>query len=220
MIRLNLVVEGQTEETFVNQVLVPHLADRGIYANCHCVTTSRGRHRFHRGGMVNYQHIGNDLRIWMAQDQDAWFSTFIDLYALPANFPGFDEAKKLTGYQRVIALEKAWAADVSDDRFVPFIALHEFEALLLTDPQAFAREFPDDNVAVEALVGLCAGFESPELINDRPEMAPSQQIIKHLPAYEGLKSSAGPLIAEAIGLATIRARCPHFAAWLDRLESL
>lgn len=30
--RLNFVVEGQTEETFVNQVMRPHLADRRIWA--------------------------------------------------------------------------------------------------------------------------------------------------------------------------------------------
>ena len=40
-VRLYSIVEGQTEETFVNQVLKPHLATQSIWASATCVTTRR-----------------------------------------------------------------------------------------------------------------------------------------------------------------------------------
>ena len=40
MIRLNAVVEGQTEETFVNRILAAELAHRGVYVAVTRVTTT------------------------------------------------------------------------------------------------------------------------------------------------------------------------------------
>ncbi len=42
-IRLHFIVEGQTEETFVNQTLRPHLANISIWVKARCVMTSRKR---------------------------------------------------------------------------------------------------------------------------------------------------------------------------------
>ena len=41
MIRLHVVVEGQTEETFVRDLLSPDLADYNIVADAHKITTGR-----------------------------------------------------------------------------------------------------------------------------------------------------------------------------------
>ena len=41
MIRLHLVVEGQTEEEFVNSVLVDYLGQFQISTDARCVLTSR-----------------------------------------------------------------------------------------------------------------------------------------------------------------------------------
>ena len=38
--------------------------------------------------------------------------------------------------------------------------------------------------------------------------------------YAVMKVSAGPIIAERIGLQTLRTKCEHFDKWLDKLESL
>ncbi len=40
-VRLNFIVEGQTEEAFVKQILKPHLAELSVWANARCVMTSR-----------------------------------------------------------------------------------------------------------------------------------------------------------------------------------
>ena len=224
MRRLNLVVEGQTEEGFVNQVLAPHLGALGIYASARCVTTRRDRHRpdrVHRGGLPSYGKARRDLDRWMAEDGGAVFTTMFDLYALPEDFPGFEDARRrIDPYERVAFLESAMAADVGDHRLIPYLQLHEFEALLFCDPEKFDWGFLEHEPAVAQLVEIAKAHDSPELIDDGPETAPSKRIIDHIPEYRFQKASAGPLIAEKIGIERMRVRCPHFAEWLGRLEAL
>ena len=55
MIRLNIVVEGATEETFVRDVLAPYWGTKGIFAAARSVETSRKRVRVFRGGGRNYE---------------------------------------------------------------------------------------------------------------------------------------------------------------------
>ena len=40
-IRLNFIVEGQTEEAFVKQILSPYLAGFEVWVQARCVLTSR-----------------------------------------------------------------------------------------------------------------------------------------------------------------------------------
>ena len=60
------------------------------------------------------------------------------------------------------------------------------------------------------------GVATPEDINERPEYAPSTRIKSLFPAYK--KTLHGPTAAARIGLDRIRAECPHFNAWMDRIE--
>jgi len=225
MIRLHLVVEGQTEEAFVNALLREHLAARGVFADARCVETGRDKRSGHiyRGGVLDYGRAKRDLCRWMRQDEhsEVYFTTMFDLFALPADFPGYEAAKgKGDPYLRVAALEQAFAEDLPHPRFFPYIQLHEFEALLLSDPAMFEVEFVGRRDPIGNLRRVSEAYASPELINDGRETAPSKRIIKELPEYAGMKASAGPVIAKAIGLATIKAKCAHFRDWLLKLEKL
>jgi hypothetical protein len=136
MIRLHAVVEGQTEETFVNTILAPEFGSRNVFMDTHCITTGREEGRTYRGGLNKYRHLKRDLARWMKQDQqpDAWFTTMIDLYALPDDFPGFENcATRGNATDRVECLEERLAQDIAHLRFIPYIQLHEFEALLFSD---------------------------------------------------------------------------------------
>ncbi|HEX2080416.1 MAG TPA: DUF4276 family protein [Longimicrobium sp.] len=224
MRRLHVLAEGQTEEAFVNQVLAPHLAGHGVVTDVRCVTTRRDRHRLdvvHRGGLRDYGKVQRDLQRWMAEDRDAVFTTMLDLYALPKDFPGFADAARLADpYARVRHLEQALAADIGQHRLIPHIQLHEFEALLLSDPAKFDWQYIEHDPAIARLVELANRFPSPELIDDGETTAPSKRIIDEIPEYAYQKATAGPLIARQIGIETMRARCPHFAEWLAALEAL
>ena len=95
LIRLHFVVEGQTEEGFVNELLALELALElalhGIVADVHRITTGRRHGRLYRGGLVKYEHMARDLTLWMKQDQgiDSWFTTMVDLYRLPTDFRAY-----------------------------------------------------------------------------------------------------------------------------------
>jgi hypothetical protein len=226
IVRLNIIVEGQTEEAFVNQVLAPSVGALGISAVARCVETSRRRMTIYRGGLVRYEKLKGDLTRWMRQDRhpDAWFTTMIDLYGLERlqdEFPGLVDGRRQSDpYLRIAVLERAFAADVGHPRFIPYLQLHEFEALILADPQKLDWEFIDRDRPIENLVALASRFESPELIDDGLETSPSRRIIAEIPEYGARKASAGPLVTGKIGLPVLRQRCPHFAEWLGRLEAL
>lgn len=224
MKRLHITAEGQTEESFVNDTLKPHLASYGVYADVRRVLTGRKHGKLYRGGMTNYAKAKNDIVRWLKEERgngDVAFSTMFDLYALPEDFPGFAEAKRLNNpYQKVAAIEEAFARDIDDYRFIPYIQLHEFEALLFVNPQLFEIEYFDTPEAIDELQKIAEKFANPELIDQGPETAPSKRIIKVLPDYENNKPAVGSMIAHEIGIDELRKACAHFNEWLAKLEQL
>lgn len=222
-LRLNFIVEGQTEERFVNTVLRSHFADQSIVAAAHCVTTRRDRrapHIKYRGGLTTYRHARDDILRWVREDrsESARFTTMFDLYGLPADFPGYaDAAKESNPYARVEVLEVALREAIGDRRFVPYIQLHEFEALLFSDLEKLGLQFPEHATEIRQLVETGAGLDSPELVNDGSTTSPSKRITEAIPEYARRKASAGPIVAGKIGLSVLRSQCPHFAEWLERL---
>jgi hypothetical protein len=221
MIRLHAVVEGQTEETFVNQVLVPVLADRNVVMDVRCVETGRKRSGVFRGGVTQYRHLKTNLTLWMKQDQkpETWFTTMVDLYALPDDFPGYADCRKHADpVVRVECLEEGLLADLSHCRFIPYIQLHEFEALLFSDPRPFENAFPSDPAVTQKLAAIRSQFPTPEHIDDRRDMAPSKRILAVLPDYK--KTVAGVQIAQQIGLTALRQECPYFNQWIAKIEAV
>jgi Domain of unknown function (DUF4276) len=79
--------------------------------------------------------------------------------------------------------------------------------------------YPEKAIAISRLKKEI-GSLNPEKINETPETAPSTRIINHIPEYECPKAQVGPLGAEDIGLYMLRNKCPHFDAWMSKLESL
>ena len=222
-VRLHFIVEGQTEETFVNRVLRPHLAYLSIVTDVRCVETSRKNGVKHSGGISNYELPKRDISNWMRGDRgaDARFTTMFDLYGLPSEFPGYSDAALIANpYEKVRAIEDALKADIDDWRFIPYIQLHEFEALILSNPEHISGQFGNRDVCIRRLAALSAQFESPEHIDDGVDTAPSKRIIREIPEYEGRKASAGPIVAAHIGLPALRQKCVHFGEWIDRLERL
>lgn len=226
MARLYLFAEGQTEQTFADTILSPHLANLGTYTQ-RSVRISHGKkkkHIVHRGGGRKYTPMKNDIARFLAQEKaaDVFFTTMIDLYAIPGDFPGLAEAEKLRHlpYERVESLERSFADDIGDSRFIPYIQLHEYEAYLFSNPQCFNFFYPRHKNQISALIKLASDKTSPELINDGIHTAPSKRIIEQFPDYGDAKPVIGPQVAELIGLATIRENCPHFVSWLSRLERL
>jgi hypothetical protein len=185
-----------------------------LYITPIIVRTSRG----HKGGVVSYNKIKPQIDRLCKQDATAHISTMFDLYALPKDFPGKnspDWSKQRTGRQKAELVETCLARDIAHRNFIPNIMVHEYEALLFVDPRHFF-EWADQKV-VDKLAKVRQSA-APEDINDSPHTAPSKHILSAMPDYQ--KAIHGPLIACDIGLDAIRADCPHFDAWLCRLERL
>jgi hypothetical protein len=225
-VRLHFVVEGQTEETYVKRVLKPHLASVNVWVAVRAIETGRKRGTVYRGGLGEYAKLRSDLTQWMKQDDhpEVFFTSMIDFYGLGNlrdAFPGWKDSKQLPDpLIRVAKVEDAFAADIGHHRFIPYLQLHEFESLLLASPDLLLSEFIGHEEEVERLKIMVASFASPELINDGPDTAPSKRIIAVLPQYAGMKASAGPIVAEKIGIPLLRSKCLHFANWLTKLEKL
>lgn len=223
MIRLHFVVEGQTEKAFVDTILAPYLAEYQIWADCRLVHTNWKLQA--KGGMTTYARAKKDILQWIKEDKntDARFTTMFDLYALPNDFPKFvDAMKKPDKYECVSLLETEFGQDIGDHRFIPYIQLHEFETLLFADIQKLDREFLEHENEIVRLNSLVTevGNGNPELIDDGVTTAPSKRIIAEIPQYEKAKSSVGPIVAQKIGLNTMRKECHHFNQWVERLETL
>ena len=222
MIRLHVTAEGQTERSFAKKVLGPHLAERGVYVDARCILTSRDRRaaREYRGGLVSYEKAERDIRTWLREDahDECRFTTKFDLYALPNDFPGYAEAGRASDpYERVRILERSMARNIDDRRFIPYIQLHEFEALILADPRKLDWEYLDHDAAIDALISM-VGNQNPERINDGPTTAPSKRILEVIPEYD--KVTSGVAVAEKIGIPALRAKCRHFDEWVSGLEQL
>ncbi|MEA5601448.1 DUF4276 family protein [Nostoc sp. UHCC 0252] len=225
MVRLYLFAEGQTEQTFADTLIKPHLAQHEVFMHYpRLIAHARKKGKVHRGGGRNYEPMKNDILRSLKEDSnpDAFFTTMIDLYAIAPDFPGLAEAesKRQNPVQRVEFLEQRFADDISDPRFIPYIQLHEYEAYLFADPTCFEYLDARRTKEIEALKAIANQHETPELINDGQQTAPSKRIIARFPDYEKAKPAFAPQLAERIGLQIIRSRCPHFNTWLSQLESL
>ncbi|MGB8699401.1 MAG: DUF4276 family protein [Thermosynechococcaceae cyanobacterium] len=225
MARLYLFAEGQTEQTFADILIKPHLSQHQVFMNNPVlIAHARKKGRVHRGGGRNYEPMKNDILRFLKQEKarDVFFTTMIDLYAIHPDFPGLDESKMLSQdpMNRVRFLEERFSADIGDHRFIPYIQLHEYEAYLFSDPTCFEYFYSDCATEIKALQSILDQYQTPELINDGQHTAPSKRIIAQFPGYRNAKAVDGPQLAERIGLQIIRSKCPHFDEWLTRLEAL
>ena len=209
--RLFILVEGQSEEAFVNELLSPYFVLNGIYdVNPVLIKTSEG----HKGGFVNYNHLKHDLhRLLRSQGQDVIVTTFVDFFRCP-ELPRQDYINSLpSDNEKVMAMEDAILNDINDWRFIPYIQMHEFEALLFSSAAGFKKYFNDD--ISNKIQNIIDSFENPEDINSSPMTAPSKRIIGIIRDYN--KVLYGNLVALEIGLPIMLEKCHRFRRWIEVL---
>jgi hypothetical protein len=221
---LHVLAEGQTEMMFAQRLLGPHLRQFGVETFSRCVLTGQDRRegRTFRGGMTNYAKAKDDIVRWLKErnENHCRFTTMFDLYALPSDFPGCQAAQQVADpYSKVRIIEDALRMDIGDRRFLPYVQLHEFEALILADPRQLDWEYLEHETSIKTLIEMVqAEGGNPETINDGAETAPSKRIGKLIAEYD--KVMAGNVVVEKIGLDRLRQKCRHFGEWLTRLEQL
>lgn len=212
MKRLYIVVEGQTEQEFVNEILRPYLNSFGLYDVTPVLihTSKTGK-----GGFVNYDHLNNTVvPLLRTKGNDIVVTTFVDYFRIPTNTPHYEECIKLgSNKDIVVKLEQCIDENINDRRFFSYIQLHEFEALLFSNNNGFKEYFTEEQAKLtNAIVNE---FDNPEDINTRPQHAPSKRILSIKENYN--KPIEGNLIAIEIGINDIIKRCPRFAMWVNEL---
>ncbi len=221
MARLLIHVEGQTEETFVNEVLASHLMAEG-YDSVGARIVGNARQR---GGIRSWPVVRKDIVHHLKEDRSCIATMMVDYYGLPGSWPGRVRSRDLNSVEEKAAcLEDAIGEEINAEmgsrfdhsRFLPFVVMHEFEGLLFSDCARFSRGIGRPDLEPD-LAAIRAGFDTPEEINDSVVTAPSKRIEGLLPGYQ--KPFLGVLAAIEVGLAGIRRECPHFDSWLHQLEA-
>lgn len=228
MIRVNVVAEGRSEMYCAKGPLNQYLDGRPIL-DARCVLTSRAcRTNYeYRGGLLSYQKAKNDIVSWLKEDPQAYVTTMFDFFRLPNDFPAYEKAMQLADHRKaVLVLESAMKADILsslpnlhiDRRFIPYIQLHEFEALLFTD----LLVLQDDYIEEEDIRSINQLYKEtkdipPEEINHGADTAPSKRLL-HAIGYQ--KGETVSSLIEAISVKAIREKCPHFSRWLSQLQAL
>jgi hypothetical protein len=213
MIRVNIVCEGQTEENFVKQILAPHLIPLGVNPTPHNLGTG-----------ASYQKLKNKVLQWLKEEPTTWVTTMVDLCAMPDDYAGFEENKHKPPLDKIKGLEAAFKADIEKEglanwRFIPNYQLHEFEALLFSDPKQMELWLGlDFKIEAGVFTAIRDSFETPEAINSNRQQSPSWRIKNLIKSYK--KPTHGMVVAKEIGLAKMREECTHFDTWVTALENL
>lgn len=207
MIRLYVLAEGLTEFKFVQQILKPHLESA---LPTHFVDAVR-----HKEGFT-YRGLQKDVRRLLGGPRSqVLVTTMIDFYKIPSGFPELRESKADHSLKRVQKIEDTFAKDVDDERFIPYIQLHEFEALVLCGLSLLEEQYPDRRREIRKLDKLIGQqFSSPEEV-DRSH-PPSRRILEAIPGYA--KTVDGIYVVQSVGIGALRQKCRHFGEWLADLE--
>lgn len=214
------IVEGLTEQRFIESLVKPYLGNKliGIKAT---QITKPGQ----KGGDVKFERAKKDLGLHLKQRKDTFVTTFVDYYGIK-EWPGVDTIEeRLNPSQIAHKINEATKAEVlslfadhqSERRFIPFIAIHEFEALLFSDSKTLAAKLGTSESTIEAVLSECG---EPEAINNRPQSSPSKRLDGWSPNGKFPKTTTGIAIASEIGIEKMREKCPVFNDWLTRLENL
>lgn len=217
---VHVICEGQTELSFVQNVLVPYFASTDMLL----LPVSIGNAGGARGGHVTKERLFRDVKLLLSQKNHV-VTTMLDYYGLAGPWPCPDTRTR-TAHQKGRALEEAVTKLFEKEtqgrfggRFHPYFSMHEFEALLFASPPFLAEEL---DLAEKDILAITSAFPSVEDINCGRETAPSKRL-EALCQASGMrynKVMQGPAMIELIGIDHLRATCPHFGSWISLLESL
>ena len=220
MTQVFVICEGATEEQFIEHVMADFLNVHNIFLKPSII----GRVG-HQGGNVTLDRLAKDIRN-LLNHPGSYCTTFFDFYGLPADFPGKKEAMDENGSKNksaclLSALKNQLQNKLSENqfrRFIPYVQMYEFEALLFSDPEKLASIINSKNT--QDFAKIREQFENPEEINDSVQTAPSKRIHAISRYNSKSKITQGQRIAKSIGINKIREECPLFNAWLSQLEQL
>lgn len=221
-----VVVEGQCERDFLQSVVAPMLGSKNIFLTA-AVIGKPG----HKGGNVTFERLLTDVNKFFSQGNCHAVSMMIDYFRLHPQWPGLPQLTQrmqagasLTLQEKAQVLNTATLQAVQqalpqvkdiEQRFIPYIQMHEYEALLFSEQQRLAQCLGIEESKIQHVL---AQYETPEHINTNPQRAPAEQIKNLINSRKYRKRRDGIDIAQKIGLSAMRQQCWLFNAWVEQLE--
>lgn len=207
-----VICEGETEEEFCKTLL-------SVYLQKYCKIRIEVRLL---GGNCNWQRIKDMAEKALKQQKNALVTTFFDYYGVKTKkFPNWVETEginKANVRERIEILENGMLEEIDSNlryRFIPYIQLHEFEALLFNNIEVFDNNFKRSEFNRANLLDVLNEFPDPELINQKIETSPSHRLIEIIPSYN--KILYGNMLVEIIGIEQIKQKNKHFNDWIEQL---
>ena len=214
------IVEGKTEQIFIESILAPYIGNKNIGIRATQVSKPG-----QKGGDVRFSRVKRDLEHHLKQRTDTYVTTFIDYYGTK-EWPGLDlvlpqalpeQIAKTINEATKTQVVSLFSEQQAERRFIPFVAVHEFEALLFSDAGILARKLGIDESKIARVISECG---SPEAINNNPLTAPAKRLDDWSANGKLLKTTMGVTIAKEIGIEKIRNECPLFDEWLKIFEEI
>lgn len=217
MKKLIIICEGITEELFGKKILKEHFKYLNIEAEFPLISHSSG-------GIVKWTHLQSQIENTLAIDPYCFTTTFIDYYGIATHhkFPKWEiSLSEIDKSRKMSILENGMLENIPADlqnRFIPYIQLHEFEALVFSEYASFENYYEASEANFVNLKIICNSNPNPETINNSRLTAPSKRLEDNIRRYD--KKTHGIDICEMIGLPKIRAKCPRFNEWITKLENI
>lgn len=207
--------EGPTEESFINEILYPYFLNIGVAVYPIICMTKRTVTKKYKGGVSDYGKIKKELTMLCRSHKNEYVTTMFDYYAMPDNTPGidFDDTDLL---KRIKQIESVIDADIGQKNCKFHFMLHEFEAILFSNPNSFERIA--DAATVSSIQEIRNSYPTPEHINNSHETAPSKRLEALIPNYAKIKN--GTLLSKDMGIDIILEQCPHFRDWIQSISAL
>ena len=211
-----VICEGQAEQEFCNSVLYPHFKNLDVNILSPVISISNG-------GIVKWEVLKKEVIEYLKNNnKKTYITTFIDFYGLTGK--GYPKHRIVDNLRRLVVceIEEAMQDEIEDRykyRFIPYIQLHEFEALIFTDISILKDWYNQKEILdfdyLEQTIKL---QPDTELINDSPQTAPSKRLIKAIPKYD--KVTFGNILLMEIGLKKLRENNMSFNIWINKLEDI
>lgn len=80
-----ILCEGQTEETFVNEILQPYFSNLNIYVHPIVCTTRQTASKKYKGGASDYKKIKKELSNLCKEHHSEIVTTMFDYYGIDKN---------------------------------------------------------------------------------------------------------------------------------------
>lgn len=144
LVEVVALVEGQTEKIFIQKLLRPHLEPKNVYVTP-IILTKPGQ----KGGDVRFSRAGKDIEHHLKQRKGTWLTLLVDYYGIKGDWPGYEASKRATQHTvKARVMNEATQKQVnelfedqdSQRRFIPYVSMFEFEALLFSDAKILTRK--------------------------------------------------------------------------------